>query len=180
MASLDDFCDDLPTSLSLLRNIAAVLEAALERVELPLSLCVRVVRALHSLSYDCAPQLRSLIRETGLPEVRNSYVVRVLLDNSQDYVTRVAALADIRSPLQWYLSAADPTRDGSRGVGGGMGGDIGMGMGGIGGMSGGKSSLVLPERHVVVVLLGLLLEASEDLEFDDPPFSRVPGAEGGF
>lgn len=133
MQNLSEFCEDTNSTLNVLKNIASLLEQALEKADLSLPFCVKVVQALHSLAYNCAPEIRSRIKETSVLEIRKNYVVRCLLDNTQDYYTKVAAISEIASPLQGYISSTD--------------------------------SKPLSDVNVVMMVLGMLVEACEDLEF---------------
>jgi hypothetical protein len=131
--NLSEFCEDATSSVNLLKNLAAVLEQALEKADMSLMFNVKVVTALHSLSYNCPPEVRARIKETALPEIRKGYVARVLMDNTQDFYTRVAAVSEISSPLQGYISATD--------------------------------SKLLADTTVLMIIMGMLVEACEDLEF---------------
>lgn len=133
MSNLSEFCDDVHSSVNMLKNIAAVLEQALEKADMTLMFNVKVVTALHSLSYNCSPEVRAKIKETNLPEMRKQYVVRCLLDNTQDYYTKVAAISEISSPLLGYISTTE--------------------------------SKLLSDTNVVMMVLGMMVEACEDLEF---------------
>jgi len=133
MQNLTEFCDDANATLNLLKNLAALLEQALEKVDLSLQFSVKVVQAIHSLSYKCAPEVRSRIKETGLPDIRKSFVVRCLLDNSQDYYNKVAAISEISSPLMGYITSTD--------------------------------TKPISDVNVAMIVLGMLVEACEDLEF---------------
>lgn len=133
MRNLSEFCEDVNATLNLLKNLSALLEQALEKVDLSLVFCVKVVQALHTLTYTCAPEVRSRIKETPLPEMRKQFVVRCLLDNSQDYYNKVAAISEISSPLMGYVSSTE--------------------------------AKPLADMNVVMIVLGMLVEACEDLEF---------------
>lgn len=133
MRNLSEFCEDINATLNLLKNLSALLEQALEKVDLSLVFCVKVVQALHTLTYTCAPEVRSRIKETALPEMRKQFVVRCLLENSQDYYNKVAAISEISSPLMGYVSSTE--------------------------------AKPLSDSNVVMIVLGMLVEACEDLEF---------------
>jgi hypothetical protein len=133
MENLSEFCEDVNSIVNLLKNLSAVLEQTLEKADMSLMFNVKVVTALHSLSYNCPSDVRARIKETALPEIRKSYVVRVLLDNTQDYYTKVAAISEISASLQGYIASTD--------------------------------SKVLSDTNVIMLVLGMLVEACEDLEF---------------
>jgi hypothetical protein len=133
MKNLSHYCFDLTMTINLLKNIAAVLDQALEKIDVSLTFCVKVVQALHVLNYNCAPDVRSRIKETSLPEVRKSYVVRCLIDNAQDYYTKVAAISELSLPIQGYITSTE--------------------------------AKPLSDTNVAMIILGMLVEACEDLEF---------------
>eukprot|EP01034_Spumella_vulgaris_P023689 gene23689-29934_t len=107
LRSLSVLAEGVETTIHYLRNMGAMLEQVLEKADMSLMFAMKVVQALHSLSYQCPPEVRGRIKETCLPEMRRSYVVRCLLDHSQSLHTRAVALNEICSPLQGYLSGAE-------------------------------------------------------------------------
>ena len=124
---------NIEVSMNFLRNVGMLLEQALEKVDLSLMLCLKVVLSLHTLSYSCPPEIRTRIKETCIPELRKGYIVRCLIDFSQEFYTRALAVIEVSSPLEGYLLSSD--------------------------------SKPLQNSHVILIVLSILLEAFEELEF---------------
>ena len=124
---------DVEKSMNFLRNIGALFEQVLEKANISLYLCCKVVRSLHALTYRCPPEIRALIKDTVLPDLRRQYVIRCLLENSQDFYTKVLSVAELGPSLQGYLMSSE--------------------------------SKVLSNQNVLMIILGLLIEGFEDLEF---------------
>jgi hypothetical protein len=102
----------LEVLLYYLRNIYLLLEQCLEKVELSLDFCVRCVQALHALIYKSPPELRSRLKETGLMDMRNLFIVRCFLvcfhgEGAGDLFVRSLALSLIHSSLHNYITVSD-------------------------------------------------------------------------
>lgn len=93
--------------VNLLRNISAFLEQVIEKVELPLDLSVKAVLVMNTLIYQAPPDLRSKIKDTLLPEMRNTFVTQCLIDRSNHLFDRIAALADIHTSVQNLLTSTE-------------------------------------------------------------------------
>jgi len=133
MQNIAKLCVDMVTVLNLFKNFAMLLDQALEKADLSLLFCVKVIQSLQALTYNCPPEIRPRLKETALLEVRKSYVVRCLLEHHADYYAKVAALHEIGSSLQNYVSLHE--------------------------------SKPISDAQVVMIVLGIFVEACEDLEF---------------
>ena len=138
MQNIAKLCADMATALNLFKNFAMLLDQALERADLSLLFCVKVIHALQALTYNCPPEIRPRLKETALLEVRKSYVVRCLLEQHADYYAKVAALHEISSSLQSYVSLQQQQS---------------------------YESKPISDAQVVMIVLGIFVEACEDLEF---------------
>ena len=137
MQNIAKLCADMVTVLNLFKNFAMLLDQALERADLSLLFCVKVIHSLQALTYNCPPEIRPRLKETALLEVRKSYVVRCLLEHHADYYAKVAALHEISSSLQSYVSLQQQSYE----------------------------SKPISDAQVVMIVLGIFVEACEDLEF---------------
>jgi hypothetical protein len=97
--------------MNILRNTALLLEQVLEKVEITPQFCVKAIHAMHLVNYQCPPEVRTKLKETLLPEMRNSYIVRCLLDccdsNNGNLYTRVLTLTEMNSSLQGYIASKE-------------------------------------------------------------------------
>lgn len=93
--------------MNYLKNMGAFLEQALEKMIISLHFCISVVSALHALSYRCCLELRAKLRDTALPEVKKSFIVRCFIDIGQDIGYRVHSLVEIRASLHAYIATND-------------------------------------------------------------------------
>jgi hypothetical protein len=90
-------------SLNLLKNISYFLEQVLEKMKLSLKFSSKMIQILYSLNYHSTVELRSKMKETVLPEVRKSFIIRCLIDVAQDLYLRVDCLNEISTSLQAFL-----------------------------------------------------------------------------
>jgi hypothetical protein len=93
--------------INLFRNISAFLEQVLEKVEIPLEIYVKAVAVMHSLTYHAPPELRIKIKDTLLPEMRNTYVTQCLVDRSSDLFRRISALSEIHLSIQNLMTSTE-------------------------------------------------------------------------
>lgn len=104
------FCTEIV--LNFLKNFGSLLENYLEKIDISLDFCVRVIQTMHALNYKCPPEIRAKLRETNLSEVRNSYVLRCFLicfhGQGGGLISRVIALREINSSLLGYISTTEP------------------------------------------------------------------------
>jgi hypothetical protein len=102
--------NDTDIAFHILKNFAMLLEAVLEKVEnVPLEFVVKAVEIINTISYRSPPQLRLRLKDTGLPEARNAYVMKCTTSKfpNYDFGTRMAALCSIHSSIQNMLTSAD-------------------------------------------------------------------------
>ncbi len=101
----------LEVVMNFLRNTALLLEQVLDKVDINLDFCVKAIHALHALNYKCPPEVRARLRETSLPEMRNSFIVRCLLlcfhSNAGDLYMRALAISEINPSLHGYITTSD-------------------------------------------------------------------------
>lgn len=93
--------------MNLLKNLAGVLEVINEKTELPIDFCVKAVQTMTVMSFKAVPAVRAKINDTILVETRNSFVIRCLVDRSEDVYVRVAAIVDIHRFVEAVLASAD-------------------------------------------------------------------------
>lgn len=92
--------NDPHTCMNVLRNISAFLEKVLLKCEISLEFCVQAVHTLDSLVYRAPPDVRSKVKDTLLPEVRNAYVTYCLVQRAESGVwPRISALAEMHSSV---------------------------------------------------------------------------------
>lgn len=97
-------------SLYILRNLSSFLDQVLEKCETSIEFCVKAVHVINSMSYRAAPDLRSKIKDTMLPEVRNAYLTRCLVDRREDIWSRISCLAELHSSVLNLIVSGTPTR----------------------------------------------------------------------
>lgn len=90
---------DYNTCMNLLRNLSAFLEKVLMKCEISLEFCVKAVHTLDSLVYRAPPDVRNKVKDTLLPEVRNTYVTYCLVQRAESVWPRITALAEIHSSV---------------------------------------------------------------------------------
>lgn len=141
MKSFDNFSfnqryHSLDIVLNYFRNYASLLEQILYKSDLSLEYSVLVIKAIHAMTYKCPPEVRAKLKETGLSEVRNTYIVQCLMDcfdsHSRDLYSRATALCEINSPLQGYMTSIE--------------------------------TKLLSSSHVVLYVLSIFVEGAEELE----------------
>ena len=120
-----------------LKNFVSLLEQSLYKAEnITLEFMVTVIKTLHILNYKCSPEIRAKLKDTGLPEIKNTFMVQCLMDcfdsHSRDLYSRATALTEINSSLQGYVTSLD--------------------------------TKVLQGSHVMLYILSIFIEAAEDLE----------------
>ena len=91
-----------------LKTFVNLLDQSIYKAEnLTLEFMVTVIKTLHILNYKCSPEIRTKLKETGLPEIKNTFLVQCLMDcfdsHSRDLYSRVTALCEINSSLQGYV-----------------------------------------------------------------------------
>jgi hypothetical protein len=94
----------LEISMNFLRNISYFLEQLLEKMKLSLKFSSKMIQILYSLNYHCTIELRSRLKDTVLPEVRKSFIIRCLIDVGQDVYLRIDILNEILTSLQAFLT----------------------------------------------------------------------------
>jgi hypothetical protein len=123
-------------TINYLKNLSALLDQSLYKTEFTLEFSVLVIKSIHSLSYKCPPDIRSKLKETGMIDVRNTFIVQCLMDcfdsYSRDLYSRATALCEINSPLQGYITSIE--------------------------------TKILTGSHVVLYILSIFIEAAEELE----------------
>ena len=97
-------------AMYVLRNLSSFLDHTLEKCEVTMEFCVKAVHAINSMTYRAPPDLRSKIKDTMLPEVRNAYLTRCLVDRSEDVWSRVSSLAELHSSVLNLILSGTPTR----------------------------------------------------------------------
>jgi hypothetical protein len=97
-------------SLYILRNLSSFLDQVLEKCDITIEFCVKAVHVINSMSYRAAPDLRSKIKDTMLPEVRNAYLTRCLVDRREDIWSRISSLAELHSSVLNLIVSGTPTR----------------------------------------------------------------------
>lgn len=141
MKSFDNFSfnqryHSLDMVLNYFRNYASLLDQILYKSDLSLEYSVLVIKAIHAMTYKCPPDVRAKLKETGLSEVRNTYIVQCLMDcfdsHSRDLYSRATALCEINSPLQGYMTSTE--------------------------------TKLLSSSHVVLYVLSIFVEGAEELE----------------
>ena len=93
------YTHDYNTSMNLLRNLSAFLEKVLMKCEISLEFCIKTVHTLDSLVYRAPPDVRNKVKDTLLPEVRNTYVTYCLVQRAESVWSRITALAEIHSSV---------------------------------------------------------------------------------
>ena len=124
--------NDIDIAFNILKNFAMLLESVLDRVEsIPLEFLVKSIDIINTLSYRSPPQLRLKLKDTGLLEARNAYILKCLTSKfrDHDFLSHMAALCSIQSSIQNMLVSID-TRH-------------------------------IPDQQVIHLVLGFFIEASE-------------------
>ena len=124
--------NDIDIAFNILKNFAMLLEAVLDKVDsIPLEFLIKSIDIINTLSYRSPPQLRLKLKDTGLLEGRNAYILKCLTSKfrDHDFISHMAALCSIQSSIQNMLVSSDIKH--------------------------------IPDQQVVHLVLGFFVEASE-------------------
>lgn len=122
----------------IISNISQIIQQYLEKLDVPVEFSVKVLHVIHSLHYQCPPEIRKRLQTTTLPLIRSELVLRVIFDRSEDFYTRVGALHDIRISLQTYLSSSNGTS---------------------------LTNRLISDTNILLAILTMFLEAYDEIEF---------------
>ena len=135
-----DSCTLRPTeaTFNLLKNFNSFLEQIIEKVDMGIDICARVLQTIQAIGYRAPPDIRSRIKEIGLHETRNVFVCSCLIeysglvDRDKENYDRVALWIEVQPSLYAYLSASE--------------------------------SKQLNDNQVIVIILGIFMECIEDFD----------------
>ena len=101
------YSHDYNTYMNVLRNISAFLEKVLMKCDVSFAFCVEAVHTLDSLVYRAPADVRNKVKDTLLPEVRNTYVTYCLIQRSESVWPRIRALAEMHSSVLNLIIASE-------------------------------------------------------------------------
>lgn len=94
-------------SMNVVRNLGAFCEQLLEKRELSLDVIVKAIEVMNNLIFHSPPDIRSRIKETLLPEMRNTYVCKCLISRSQDLILRLSSISQIQTSILNLVISTD-------------------------------------------------------------------------
>lgn len=124
--------NDIDIAFNILKNFAMLLETVLDKVDsIPLEFLIKSIDIINTLSYRSPPHLRMKLKDTGVLEARNAYILKCLTSKfrDHDFVSHMVALCSIQSSIQNMLVSFDTKH--------------------------------IPDHQVIYLVLGFFIEASE-------------------
>jgi hypothetical protein len=125
-------------TFNLLKNFNFFLEQIIEKLDMGIDICARVLQTIQAIGYRAPPEIRSRIKEIGLQETRNTFVCSCLIeysglvDRDKENYDRVALWIEVQPSLYAYLSASE--------------------------------SKQLSDNQVIFIILGIFMEFTEDFD----------------
>jgi len=125
-------------TFNLLKNFNFFLEQIIEKLDMGIDICARVLQTIQAIGYRAPPEIRSRIKEIGLQETRNTFVCSCLIeysglvDRDKENYDRVALWIEVQPSLYAYLSASE--------------------------------SKQLSDNQVIFIILGIFMECTEDFD----------------
>ena len=122
-----------------LKNYIYLLEQIFYKCDILLEFTVMTIKILYNINYKCLPDIRIRLKEIGIIDIKNIYIIQCLMDcfdsNSRDLYNRVIALCEINTSLQGYITSADT-----------------------------KTTTLMSNSHIILYILSIFIEAAEELE----------------
>ena len=122
-----------------LKSYIYLLESIFYKCDILLEFTVMTIKVLYNINYKCLPDIRIRLKEIGIIDIKNIYIIQCLMDcfdsNSRDLYNRVIALCEINTSLQGYITSTDT-----------------------------KTTTLMSNNHVILYILSIFIEAAEELE----------------